>query len=256
MARDPRQAAPPAALGPRVRRLLADNQRLIAFPVLAEAFAVLAFLPLLLSLGGVDTFSDYALAEANDAGTSRVLEDGTDVGTTSMAAFAAAVVLSALGSAWAMAGFLRSFDRPVVVIRPDGLLVLRLFVLYLAVRVIQLAALFVSAGLALPVFLLLLVPTLYADLAIAFDGGTVADGLRSSVRFWRRYYLRSTVAVLVLILATLLMDDVFVGAMEGAERVFPPVLLAMILASGLLGYVANCVLIGFFADRDGLAEAA
>ena len=249
MARDP-ETAPHAGLGPRVRRLLADNQRLIAFPVLAEALRLLVFLPLLLALGGVETFSDYARAEANDAGTTRVVEDGTAVGAGALAAFGAATVLSAAASAWAMAAFLRSFDRQVVVTRPEGLLVGRLFVLYLGIRVVQLVVLFVAPVLGLPVFLLVLVPTLYADLAIAFDGRTLVGGLSSSVRFWRRFYLRSTFAVVVLLSTALLVEGLFVGVMEDSETVFPPVLLAMVLALGLFTYAANCVLIAFFADRD------
>ena len=95
--------------------------------MLAEALGVLADLPLLLTLGGVDTFSDYARAEANGAGTTRVLEYGTAVGVGSPVAFAGAVLIASLASAWAMAAFLRSFDRPGVVTRPDALLVGRLF---------------------------------------------------------------------------------------------------------------------------------
>ena len=108
----------------------------------------------------------------------------------------------------------------------------------------------VAPALALLVFLIVLLPTLYADLAIAFDGQTLVGGLRSSLRFWRRFYLRSAVRVIRVPTAPLSMEAIFVDVMEDGEAVFPPVLLAMILALGLLTYAANCLLIGFFADRD------
>lgn len=250
MAGDPRQAAPRTDLGPRIRRLLADNQRLIAFPVLAEALGLLAYLPLLLSLGGVETFSDYARAEANGAGTTRVLEDGTAVGAASLALFAGAVLLSALASAWAMAAFLRSFDRPAVVTRPDRPLLLRLFVLYLGVTTVGLVAVAVAPPLAPLVLVAALVPTLYADYAIAFDGCTLAGGMRSSMRFWRRFPGRSALAAVVLLIALQATYAMFGGVMEDAETVFPPVLLAMVLALGLVLYATNCVLIGLYADRE------
>jgi len=251
VARDRRQAPPVAALGPRIRRLLADNQRLIAFPVLERALELVAYLPLLLTLGGVETFSDYARAEATDAGTTRVLEDGTAVGTASLVAFAAAVVGAALVSAYLRGGFLRSFDTTRTTTRPEAGLVARLFALYLGSLVVSLlvrAVVPVEAQLLL--ILAIAVPTLFADYAIAFDGAGVLDGLRRSARFYLTHLGRSLLATFALLLAFMATYGVFNGAMEGAESVFPPVLLALILAVGLLQYASDCVLIGIYADRE------
>ncbi len=243
---------PPSEAAPaRIRRLLAENQRLLVFPIAQAVLGALLYLPLVLAVDGVPSFAAFVRDELGSLSLQRVVDDPAGAGAGAVLALVGRELGTAVAGAWLGGAFLRSIEAGRIVNWPGRTLFLRLLVLYAAVAAIGLAMLqTANPGLFLLSFVVLAVPTLYADLAMAFDGASLSGGVVASTRFFRRTLGRSLLAVFGLLFLAAAVGQLLYDQVEGSSGVFPPFYLAALLVAGLLLYVQTCVLVGLYADRN------
>lgn len=231
-------------------RLAGRSQRLLVFPLALAILAYAVAVPAAVAAGADTSFSALARYVVGLDGRLVDALDGTvEPSTAEWALLGAAIVLESLAAAWLLGAFVRSVVEGRVVRFPGLATFVRLAVFYAAFSALFLPiAVLAGAGagwevLALLAYAVLSVAIVVADLVIVIDDAPIRHGVVGSVRIVRT---RPGLAVLAFVLAfTLgtLAVALFDDAIEDAEEVFPPFLVAAALAHGVVLYVVNCALI-------------
>jgi hypothetical protein len=234
------------------RRFVA-RQHLIAFPAAITAFHAVLLVPLAISLDHVSSFSAYARAVYHeDDLLSMAWDRFADPRVSVWLGFAALVVGQALVEAWLRPGFLQGLVGEGATLRPPRKLALRIGLYSLIFDGLSLAISGVAelnTVVALLLYLALTALFLYGDYAIVVDDVGVVEGVHRSLRV-ARAALGTTLAVVVigefLILPLLL--ALFGGGFDDTSYVFPPYLLAFVLAEAVLQYALDVALITVYTN--------
>jgi hypothetical protein len=231
-------------------RLAGRGQRLLVFPLALAIVVYAAAVPAAIAAGADTSFSALARYVVDVDGRLVDALDGTvEPGTAEWVLLAANVVLQGLAGAWLIGAFVRSLVEGRVVRFPGLATFVRLAVFYIGFSALLAPIIALAGGgggwdlVALLVPVVLFVATMFTDLVIVIDDAPIRRGLLDSARVVRT---RPGLALLAFVLsyslwalAVFLFDD----AIEDAEEVFPPFLVAAALAHGVVLYVTNCALI-------------
>lgn len=233
--------------------LIARAQRLLVFPLLAAAIALLITLPAAIAAGADDSFTDIAKYMVQiDEHLLDGLADEVPVDGLEYVLIGLALVVRPLSQAWLTGCFMRSLVLGRVVRFPGWPVFARLAVFYTALVPLTfgLAALARAEGpvafLALAGVVLLAVPTITADYAIGIDELGIVAALRASVGTVRRSPAVALFAFWLVYLSGVLVALLFDEQIADADEVFPLFLVAAALANGVRAYLADCALISFY----------
>jgi hypothetical protein len=234
-------------------RLIARAQRLLVFPLLAAAIALLITVPAAIAAGADDSFTDLAKYMVQvDEHLLDALADEAPADGLEYALIGLALVVRPLSQAWLTGCFMRSLVLGRVVRFPGWPVFARLAVFYTALVPLTfgLAALARVEGpaafLALAGVVLLAVPTITADYAIGIDELGIVAALRASVATVRRSPAVALFAFWLVYLSGVLVALLFDEQIADADEVFPLFLVAAALANGVRAYLADCTLISFY----------
>ena len=245
-------------------RLLRSNERLLLLPILAAAVDAALSLPLLASLDDrLPSLLAFTREVLEQARLADVLDDPSAAGARTLVVLGGYVAASALVGGILDAVFLRSLrsDRPPagepLMRRPEPALVRRLVGWQLGLSIVLLGALMLlPRGVWLLAQIAIELPTLFVEYAVVFEGLSVGAAVARSARFVRGALGRSILAWFAILFAQLALYDLLYGGLRGADGVWAPYVVAVVLALGLMRYAVDCVLVALFADRAPLPAAS
>jgi hypothetical protein len=234
------------------RRFLA-RQHLIGYPAAVSAVHAILLLSLAVSLGHASSFSAYARAVYHE---NDLLADAWDrVAAPRVSIWfglALLVVGQAVVEAWLRPGFLRGLIGEGATLRPPRYLAVRIGLYSLAFDGLSVADSGVaelSGAVALLLYLVLTALFLYGDYAIVVDDVGVVEGVRRSLRVARATLWPTLLVVIVGELVILpLLIGAFGSGFDDTSYVFPPYLLAYVLAGAVLQYALDVALITIYTS--------
>lgn len=159
---------------------------------------------------------------------------------------------SAAIAAWLRGAFIRSLAERRLVYWPGRTVFARLAAYYALTGLLALGAEALGRAAVLPglvALLLLNVLFAYGDYAIVIDDLPLLGGLRRSLELLRFRPGPTMTMVWVAFALSALEAVAFVSPLEDGNGVFPPFLLALVLAAALVDYVVDCGLLAIFAER-------
>jgi hypothetical protein len=257
-------AATPAALWHRMRRLFATRQRLIGFLVVIEVVNAVFLACIAWSVDGLGSFSRIARDVFLE---SQPLERAIDsLGSPRLgpvAALVAFVLVSAFVVGWLRGCFLLSLIGESATFRPPRRVVLRLTAYGILTNVALLGVIELGddgaalAAIALVLFLVVAVVTLYADYAIVVDDvGLVSALARSAVTVRTTLAISSGLWIVWEVLVPATVDRIFNGGFEDKTYVEPTYLAAYLVVLALIQFVTDISLITVYRATPLRARAA
>jgi hypothetical protein len=239
---------------------MAANQRLLFFPIALQVGGALLVLPVTLASHDVVTFDVYARDAANADQRTVDLLEASSTSTTTFVAMGAAFVVAVLLTAWLTGAFIRSIGDGALRWWPGTRAFVRLAVLYLVTAVAGLGLLAVSdsddyGGLALLLVLLISIPLTFADYAVVLEDRSLPAAIVRSCRIWRRRPGQALMTLVIFILASNIVFELFISKLDESEGVFPGFLGALLLVQALVAYASDCLLIALLLETPDDAEA-
>lgn len=227
---------------------------MLVFPLALSILVYAAAVPAAIAAGADTSFSSLARYVVSVDGRLVDAVDGTvEPSTAEWVLLGLGVPLEGLAAAWLVGALVRSLVDGRVVRFPDPATFVRLAVYYTAFAglLVPLGAL-AGAGaggsaLALVLYTVLVIATLFADLVVIVDRVPIRHGLVASVRVVRTRPALALLAFALLFTLTTLTFELFDVDIESADEVFPPFLVAAALAHGVVLYVTNCGLLTLLA---------
>jgi hypothetical protein len=241
-----------------VRTLLARRQPTLGYLV------VLAFLgvgiDLLIAEAGdqLSSFSAFSRREFDEDVLWRVIATLGHAPAIAWIVVLLSVPVSAVLSGWLRACYLIALGEGRYSWQAPRAAIVQLTLLSLLVELlgIGLSALtdHGQGGIAQLVFLVSTPITLFADYAIVYDGVSVVEGMRRSLRMFRVRPRESILATLVVLLVVVLVGAAFMRGFTDSSHVQPTYLGAWELVGALLQFAIDVVLITLYrATRLGLS---